>query len=213
MNKSKTAPYGTIVLFLVWIAVLVLALVFWQFSEKSVPPELQGVLRPEPRALEPFTLVDQNNQPFNLQRFQDKWSFIFFGYTYCPDICPMTLTVLSSVMKELKDDSETKPSNTQIIFISVDPERDRPEVLARYVRFFYEDSLGVTGTKKEIDNLSKQFGAGYIKEPETAPGEYLVSHTSSIFLVDPQTRLVASFSPPHQPATIVELYQKIRSLY
>lgn len=213
MSKSKTAPYGTIVLFLVWIAVLVIALVFWRFSEKSPPTELQGVLRPEPRALEPFTLVDQNNQPFKLERFQDKWSFIFFGYSYCPDICPMTLTVLSSVMNELRDDSETKASNTQLIFISVDPERDRPEVLAKYVRFFYEDTLGVTGTKKEIDNLAKQFGAGYIKELETAPGEYLVSHTSSIFLVNPQTRIVAAFSQPHHSATIADLYLKIISLY
>lgn len=211
--NSKTFPYGTITLFLVWIAVIVLALLFWQSSEKSVPTELQGVLRPEPRPLEPFTLVDQNNQPFELDRLRDKWSFIFFGYTYCPDICPTTLTVLNSVLNELLDEHETTASNIQIIFISVDPERDNPEVLARYVKFFFKDSLGVTGTKKEIDSLARQFGAGYIKEPETTSGQYLISHASSIFLVDPQMSLIASFSPPHQPSTIAGLYRQIESLY
>ena len=108
MTKSNTFPSGTIVLSLIWIAALILALVFWQFPEKSVPPELQGVLRPEPRPLQPFTLVDQNNKPFKLERLQDRWSFIFFGYTYCPDICPTTLSVLSAVINELMDNPDVR---------------------------------------------------------------------------------------------------------
>ena len=103
-------------------------------------------------------------------------------------------------------------SDIQVIFVSVDPERDQPEILAKYVNYFDQDFIGVTGEVAEIDRFAQQMNAAYVKEAETAPGQYLITHASSIFLVDPQVRLYAVFSQPHDPATIVDQYQLIRDL-
>ena len=211
MSEKKTRPYGTLVIFLFW-GLLLSAVFYWMLPEKPVPPELQGVLRPVPKPLQPFELTDQNRQPFDLQRLQDKWSFVFFGYTYCPDICPTTLSTLSGVVGKLQTDPQGL-TNIQVVFVSVDPQRDTPEVIDGYMKYFHESFRGITGVQQDIDRLTRQFGAGYIKEPETAPGQYLVSHTSSIFLVDPHGQLRAVFSPPHDHNTIVEQFRHIRSLF
>jgi len=211
MSEKKTVPYGTIAIFALWIGLLGLAYVILMPSQKTVPPELAAVLRPEPRSLRPFTLVDQHNQSFTQQDFEGRWSFVFFGYTYCPDICPMTLATLTSVLNELQRYPEAA-SDVQVVFVSVDPQRDSSEVLVNYMEFFGKGFLGITGTEEEIKGVAQQFGAGYIKEPERAPGEYLISHTSSIFLIDPHTRLLAGFSPPHDPATILDQFRQIRAL-
>jgi protein SCO1/2 len=212
MPEKTPRPYGTLLLFLFW-GLLLAAVFFWMLPDKkTVPPELQSVLRPEPKPLQAFSLTDQHQQPVNLERLQGKWSLVFFGYTYCPDICPTTLSTLTRVIRQLQNDPQG-PANIQVIFVSVDPQRDTPEVIEGYLKYFNEAFVGITGTQQGIDDLSRQFGAGYMKEPDTTPGQYLVSHTSSIFLVDPQGRLLASFSPPHDPNTIVDQFQQIRALF
>ena len=212
MFKERIKPYRTALIFLVSIAVLVVAYTYRLESQKKIPPELQAVVRPEPRVLQPLSLIDQNNKAFDLKDLTGKWSFVFFGYTYCPDICPMTLATLVGVNNQLKAQAK-QAADYRIIFVSVDPDRDTPEVLSRYLEYFDKGFVGVTGRKDQIDAVTRQFGAGYIKEPESAPGEYLVSHTSSIFLIDPEARLVASFSPPHDPATITRQFGKIQDIY
>lgn len=212
MSEKTSRPYGTLVLFLFW-GLLLAAVYFWMLPGKTVvPPELQAVLRPAPKPLQAFELTDQYRQPFNLERLRGKWSFVFFGYTYCPDICPTTLSTLTGVMKRLQADPQGG-SNIQVVFVSVDPQRDTPEVLKDYLKYFNESFVGVTGAQRDIDMFTHQFGAGYMKEPEAASGEYLVSHTSSVFLVDPHGRLLAAFSPPHDPAIIVDQFRQIRSLF
>jgi protein SCO1/2 len=171
------------------------------------------VLRPDFKLLQPFKLTDHNNAVFDEQKLQGKWSFVFFGYTSCPDVCPATLYVLSSVHGLLVDEIGKTPEDMQVLFISVDPARDTPEKLAEYVTYFNKDFISATAEKTEIDKLARQFGAGYIFEEEVAAGIYNVSHTSAIFLVDPFGRLAATFSQPHQPTTIVSLYKKIRTYF
>ena len=211
MSEKTPRPYGTLLIFLFW-CLLIAAVFYWMLPDKTVPPELQGVLRPEPKPLQAFELSDQYGQAFNLDRLKGKWSFVFFGYTYCPDICPTTLSTLTGVIKKLQADPH-RLSNIQVAFVSVDPQRDTPDLLEGYLKYFNEAFQGVTGTTQDIDKLTRQFGAGYMKEPETAPGQYLVSHTSSIFLINPHGQLLAAFSPPHDPNTIVEQFQQIRSLF
>ena len=99
-----------------------------------------------------------------------------------------------------------------MIFVSVDPKRDTAEGLAEYVSFFNKDFIGVTGTSDEIKSLAKQFLAAYILEPADKTGNYLVSHTSSIFLVDPELKLLAKFSAPLIAETITEQYLKIHNM-
>lgn len=174
----------------------------------SRPPELEGVLRTQYKPIKSFQLVDHNNVIFNEAKFKGKWTFIFFGYMSCPDICPTTLSVLNAVQNLLDEQNIEK---MQVLFISVDPGRDTNKLLASYVEFFNKNFIGATADKAEIDNVTRQFGAGYEIEAETAPGQYLVAHTSAIFLVDQFGRLVATFSQPHYSKTIASLYRKIRA--
>jgi len=203
-----------IILILLLVSITVLALLFINrpTSQKGVPAELLGVMRPETRELTAFTLIDQNDQEFKLDRFAGSWNFVFFGYTYCPDICPTTLSTLTSVFSQLEKSGEPA-QNLNAFFISVDPQRDNPEKLAGYMTYFNKTFMGVTGKKQQIDDFARQFGAGYIIEPERGPGNYLISHTSSIFLVDPKARIMAHFSPPHDPETIAKQFEQIRALY
>lgn len=193
------------------------AIVFYFFvdgtrTRRPASDELLGVLRPEPKGLTQFSLIDQEGRPFELERFSGNWSLVFFGYTFCPDICPTTMATLVSVFSQLAA-QQVEMDRLQVFFVSVDPARDTPEVLRGYMHYFGKNFTGVTGEKVQLDNFARQFGAGYLIEPERAPGEYLVSHTSSIFLVGPNRRLLAHFSPPHDSTTIAEQFRQIKTLY
>jgi protein SCO1/2 len=208
MADKSTFPIGTLVLGSVF--VLVMLATYLLVKPPTPPPELQGVIRPEFRLLMPFELTDHEGNPFTESKLQNKWTFVFFGYTSCPDICPTTLYVLNSVQSLQEDKADGDAIDMQVVFISVDPKRDSTEKLAKYMRYFNKKFTGATASKTKIDRLTRQFNAGYIVEPETSPGQYLVAHTSAIFLVDPLGRLVANFSQPHYPNTINDLYEKIR---
>ncbi|MCP4284738.1 MAG: SCO family protein [Gammaproteobacteria bacterium] len=213
MLVKKLSPKGLVPVLLLSICVVIaLYLMNRPTFQTPVGGDLQGVLRPEARELTAFTLIDQNNQSFELDRFDGRWSFVFFGYTYCPDICPTTLAKLVSVFSKLEKQGESSKS-LNAFFVSVDPQRDKPEVLNGYMSYFNKAFIGVTGKKEQIDSFARQFGAGYVIEPEREPGDYLVSHTSSIFLVGPKKRLWAHFSPPHDAETIAEQFRKIKALY
>ena len=181
-------------------------------SKPTISPNLVGVLNPFARQISEFELTDQHGDTFNRQRLLGEWSFVFFGYTFCPDICPTTLAVLSSMQKQLQQSPQVW-SDTQVVFVSVDPQRDTKEKLSSYMDFFNDEFLALTGSKAQIDEIAHQFNAGYIIEPETSPGHYLVSHSAAIFLSDPKGQLVASFSMPHNPATIASLFREIRQTY
>jgi len=208
---NKTIPTGTIFLF--GLFVLVMLVTFALVKSPPPPAELEGVLRPEFRPLQPFRLTDHNNELFDESDLEGKWSFVFFGYASCPDICPTTLAALNQVQDLLEKKAATTAVDMQVLFVSVDPARDTPEILGPYVKHFDERFVGATADKEQIDKLTQQFGAGYIFEPETAPGQYLVAHSSVIFLTDPLGRLVAGFSQPHYPETIVRLYEQIRTYF
>ena len=207
--NNRTIPKGTIFLF--GLFVLVMLVTFTLVKSPPPPAELEGVLRPEFRPLQPFRLTDHNNGLLDENALKGKWSFVFFGYASCPDICPTTLAVLNQVQDSLTE--RAAAADMQVIFVSVDPARDSPEMLGPYVTHFDERFIGATADKEEIDKLARQFGAGYMFEPETAPGQYLVAHSSVVFLTDPLGRLVAGFSQPHYPDTIVRLYEQIRTYF
>jgi protein SCO1 len=179
----------------------------------NIPQELKGVVLPQPRPLTPFTLTDHNNKPFNLSRLQGNWTFLFFGYTHCPDICPTAMAELAEVFESLNQNSQT-PLNTQGVFVSVDPERDRPETLKDYVPFFHPDFIGATGSAEQIKHFTKQLGAAYMISPEKdEQGDYLVSHASAFFLINPKGEFYAAFQGAmSNPEKISQSYLKIRSI-
>ena len=209
MSKwTDKLPVGTAVLFALFLLVMLGTYLF--VKPAPPPPELEGVLRPQFKVLQPFDLIDQNSSSFKLGDLKSKWSFVFFGYTSCPDVCPMTLRTLDVVQTHLESSEGIPPEDVQIVFVSVDPDRDTIEKLDAYVSFFDEKFVGATGNKQDLDAFTGQFGAGYQFEPEASPGHYLVAHTSAIFLVDPLGRLIATFSQPHYPEVISSQYRQIR---
>ena len=206
--RKNNFLYKLVISFIVLLSLVIV----WDgvFQKPVVPYALQGVLRPEAKLINKFELIDQKGELIDEHLFENKWSLVFFGYTSCPDICPTTLHVLNSVMTLLKKKEEKLLQDTQVVFISVDPARDSIDMLADYMAFFNKDFIGATGDRKDIDNVTQQFGAGYVMDEEIEPGQYQVSHTSAIFLVAPDTKLVAAFSQPHIPGTIVSQYEAIR---
>ena len=208
---SKKIPIGTLVVFVFFL--ITMAATYFLTKPSPPPPELAGVLRPDFKQLQPFELTDHHNKVFNDKNFQDKWSFVFFGFTSCLHICPPTMNALNSVHKSLVEEAGKTQVDMQVVFISVDPDRDSVEKIHSYITNFNKDFIGTVASKVIIDKVAQQFGSGYIKEAETSDGNYNVAHTSAIFLVDPFGRLVATFSQPHQPSTIVTQYNKILNYF
>jgi len=180
------------------------------FKPRQVPTELIAVLKPKPTSLQAFSLTDQNNTPLTLEQLRNKNTLLFFGYTSCPDICPTTLTILNRVYKQLK--KEAFYTNLNVVFVSVDPQRDTNDKLLNYMEYFNKDFIGVTGSKKDIDEVSRQFNAGYIFEEKTSDDEYLISHASSIFLINPELDIIAAFSPPHRADIIASQLRMISKM-
>jgi protein SCO1/2 len=177
-------------------------------SDNAWAPAL--VAFPERRPLAEFILVDDAKQVFDLKALQSRWSFLFFGFMYCPDICPTTLYDLSKVKEALLTRGLTD-KDLQFVFISVDPARDKAEKLQRYVEYFDPSFLAATGSVGQLTNLTRQLGAPFRAEPETAENVYEVTHSSAIYVVDPKGQYAGVISPPFVTADVakefVSLYQ------
>ncbi|MGV3654202.1 MAG: SCO family protein [Noviherbaspirillum sp.] len=132
-----------------------------------------------------FVLTDHNGKQRSLADFKGKAVVVFFGYTQCPDVCPSTMAEMSAVMKQLGPDAE----RLQVLFITVDPERDTQELLSHYVPAFDPRFLGLTGSKAEIDKAVKEFKVFYQKVPGKEAGSYTMDHTAGSFVFDPQGRI------------------------
>jgi protein SCO1/2 len=172
--------------------------------------ELAATRFPAARDISAFELVDHHGAPFTNATLLGNWSFLFFGYTHCPDVCPTTLSVLNSVAQQLGDDA----SDVRFVFISVDPERDTPEHLARFVSYFNGEFIGVTGDKEAIEHLTRQLGVLFMRvASEGNPDSYLMDHTAGVFLVDPDGKYHAVFMPPLTAEKIAADFRKIRSDY
>ncbi|MBF0152314.1 MAG: SCO family protein [Magnetococcales bacterium] len=159
-----------------------------------LPPDLVGTLLPSPKTLTDFQLTDHHGQAWTLERLRGQWSLLFFGYTHCPDVCPMSMGFLGDVFTHLgnKPFGETK---VQGIFISVDPKRDTTDLLRDYVTFFNPGFLGVTGKEVALKELSRQVGAFYAVNPGGTEDAYEVTHSSAFFLIAPTGNLVGVLSP------------------
>lgn len=152
-----------------------------------------------------FSLVDHHDNEVNSERFQGYWSFVFFGFTNCPDVCPATLSQLVGVNKLINKKKEIA-DKTQIFFVSVDPARDSTKHLSEYVRYFSPEFIGVTGDKENILSLEKWFSAYHVFENRGDEGNYSVAHSANIFLVNPEGRYIASFEPPLNVPQLVKQF-------
>jgi protein SCO1/2 len=153
-----------------------------------------------------FVLTDDNNQRFELSSLHGKAVLVFFGYTSCPDICPTTLSKLSSVYKQLGPDA----ARVKTVYISVDPQRDTPQVLKEDLSSFDLDAVGVTGTKADIDKVVAAYGASYefIPTPESEL-KYTVAHSTTLYALDTNGRTRILF--PYD-ATIQQIVTGVKEI-
>ena len=154
-----------------------------------------------------FELIDGQGEPITEAALDGRWTMLFFGFTHCPDVCPVTLSVMNEVVDKL-DATDSAP--LEVAFISVDPVRDTPQVMGRYVDFFNEDFIGITGELTAINTLTSELGiVAAFTANDDDPDNYTVDHTASMLLIDPQRRLRAKFNAPHEVETIVADYQTL----
>lgn len=155
---------------------------------------------PEPRNLADISLVDQTNTSVDNTVFNGRWSLLFLGYTYCPDICPTTMASLGRVYPELKNiDSDNA---VQVVFVSVDPNRDTPERLASYVEYFNAEFVALTGEHAQLFPFVRSLGLMYAIAESTDNPNYLVDHSASVVVVDPQGRALGRFKPKYTPGEL-----------
>jgi protein SCO1/2 len=151
-----------------------------------------------PRRGSDFTLMSAGG-PVSLHDFSDKIVLLYFGYTYCPDVCPTSLTLIAQALKTLPPDER---SRVQTIFVSVDPARDTPEKLRDYVAFFDPGMIGVTGSAAGIAATARSFGVYYAAQPADANGRYSVDHSAFTLLIDGDGNIVARLPHATMPAEI-----------
>ncbi|MBF0284047.1 MAG: SCO family protein [Magnetococcales bacterium] len=218
MSEARQTNQLRLIMLLIGCAGVALAFVVknWMSQvdghQAPIPTVLFATLLPEAKPLQPFTLKDHDDKPFTLDRFKGVWTFLFFGYAHCPDVCPTSMGELALIFSKL-DAKPALRANTRGVFVSVDPQRDTTELLKSYVPYFHPEFLGVTGSPDDVATFSRQVGAGYIVQPGESPEAYTIAHTSSFFLIDPKGKLTAVFSGPHDSDKVVEKYSLIREYY
>ena len=190
----------TLIVCLLWVA-LVLVVTFYRYAGNNAADaevsreelrEIGAMVYEEPVAFEPFSLVDHHGQPFTEQTLQGKWSLVFFGFTNCPDICPLTMNELTGFYRDLG--AGPYQADTQVVMISVDPFRDDTAQIAQYMQAYHEDFLGVNGEYSEGSDSN----------------EFMVDHSGNILLIDPQGQYRGFLEPNIRRANILEAYQIIR---
>ncbi len=165
------------------------------------------VLHPA-RDLPEFELLDHHGKALTKSSLRGHWTYLFFGYTHCPDVCPTTLAALAG-MDKLMAGKVAPADRPEVLFVSVDPARDTPETLARYVPYFNPRFVGATGSPAQLRTLAKPLGIDFSKAPAASADDYAVDHGSSLLLINPRARLQAVSSPPHRAATLFKDYRKI----
>jgi protein SCO1 len=133
-----------------------------------------------------FALTDENDQPFKLSDLRGKWVLLAYGYTHCPDVCPLTLSRLRDVKKTV----DANGDKVQVVFVTIDPDRDTPDIMQQYVghfdQQFNQKFKGLTGTAQEIAQAAKAYNVKYEKKESTSASGYSMGHTAEVYLIDPQ---------------------------
>lgn len=161
----------------------------------------------KPRELSPFQLLNQDGRPFTAADLKGHWSLLFFGFTFCPDVCPTTMAELSEFYGKL---DPAVAADTRILLVSVDPARDTPEKLKEYVTYFNPRFKGVTGEFLTLHRFATELNIPFSKVP--GGGEnYQVEHSANIALVNPQGHYVGFFKAPHEVPKLLVTYQSIRA--
>jgi protein SCO1 len=199
---------AAVAVMLVVLAIAALAVGAWLLSqgdERNARTIRTATVLPEPRALPEFELRDHNGAPFTRASLEGRTSVVFFGFTHCPDICPATLQQLAMARDRLAATAGHSDNNVpEIVLISVDPARDTPETLGRYVEYFGEGITGATASPEDLLVLTSALGIFFEPVPTGDGTNYTVNHSTAVLVIDPQARLQAIFSAPHSIEAFVQ---------
>ena len=199
--KSKT------VILIVAFMLMVTGAFTYKVLKTTAEPDIQALIYPKPKQLPDFEMTAHTNTPFSQDQLLGNWTVVFFGFTFCPDICPTTMASLGEVADNLPKDIAAK---TQFVFVSVDPERDTVERMAGYVPFYNEDFIGVVGSPDQLEIFSKSLGAVYIKVP--FGDTYQMQHTGRIFIINPQGQRFGIFAEDHTNPGVLDVPTMSRDL-
>jgi protein SCO1/2 len=158
-------------------------------TAQSPPVLAAGTWLPQARELPAFGLVDQTGRETGRARLTGRPSLVFFGFTNCPDVCPTTLALLAALRKE------TQLKSLQVVLISVDPQRDTPVQLQRYLQGFDPQFVGLTGAQDQIDLLTRSLSAA-AQRTDLPGGDYTMDHSATVYLLNSRAQLVGVFTPP-----------------
>lgn len=190
------------------IAFAMLALLFgmWMQFNRHTNTDIKlqdGTIFPVPRDISPFSLVSADDKPFTNTNLKGHWSLMFFGFTNCPQLCPTTLTVLNNMYTTMHKQNVTPMP--QVVFISIDPERDTTKKVKKYALSFNKNFIGATGDKEALKKLTTELNILFMKVKNTNannPNDYQVDHSGTILLFNPEGQLFALFSTPHNAAKL-----------
>ena len=184
------------------VAVALAAFAFLSFQPARTPaPQSQPMVMSSIGG--PFTLVGSDGKAFSSAKLAGKPYAIFFGFTHCPDVCPMTLARMAKLRQELGGNKAF-----EIIFVTVDPERDGPSEVGKYAELFDTPVIGLTGSPAQIEQVKKQFGIFSKKVPDGS-GDYSVDHTSTVLLFDRKGGFVATIAPEEQDSAALAKLKRI----
>ncbi|MCP4169017.1 MAG: SCO family protein [Chloroflexi bacterium] len=171
----------------VLVAVVILVVVGVVVLMPRLSPQIfHGMVLQATEPADDFTLTAHTGERVSLSDYRGKHVILYFGYTFCPDVCPLTLADLGQAMRLIGED---KAEQVQVLFVSVDPERDTPERLSHYAPAFYPTFLGLTGTEEEIANAATPLGIFYARNEVEGASDYLMDHTASVTMLDDKGRI------------------------
>lgn len=187
--------------------------IFWKITtpRQMSPQELLAngaIVFDHPRIIEPFNLLDQQQQAFTKQNLEGRWTILYFGFTHCPDVCPNDLAFLNQWYKSL---DESIAARTEVVMVSLDPARDNAAHLAQYMSYFNPDFHGVTGEFMNILRFSRNVNVAFSKVP--MGDDYTIDHTANLVLVNPKGDYHGFFKPPFKLAPMKTAFQSIVSQF
>ena len=214
MKKSENRSFNSIG---VWTFIIVFSFVagWWLSHSKNTPSQpfdtesLTATVLDHGKPISEFQLVDHEGKEFTQNTFKGQWNLVYFGFTKCPYICPMTMREIKKTYENLTL-SNGKPF-PKVVMISVDPAHDTPELMKKYVKSFNKDFVGVTGDSKQIKKLSREMGVVYMQtQNKKNPKEYTIDHSGVILIVNPKGEVQGFFSMPHKNHVIAKEFVVIR---
>ncbi len=198
-------------IFIVLVLSTITVVLLWRLYSVQFKGPLERILLDNPISMSAFTLQTGDKKPFTDHQLRGNWTFLFFGYTSCPDVCPTTLSEMATLNKLLTKTNEQ--NQIQIVFISVDPERDTVDHLKNFTAYFDENFIAATGSIEQLNVFTDQIKARHkrLRLKQGQGDEYLVEHSADVFLFDPNAELIAKFPAPHYSENIYKNFNDIIS--